>query len=872
MILGKSSLKFKNLESRYFMSDPDYTIPISSSQQSTPDKKIEYGYRILNSGEIVGGQYRVVKELGSGGFSTTYLAVDITSEENSKYVIKQLQPRFNSPSIWENAKERFATEATVLQWLGNHNQIPQLLAYFEENKQFYLVQEFIEGEEFEQEVNRHILSEKEVIEFLCDVLEILEFVHQQGVVHRDIKPSNLIRRKEDQKIALIDFGAVKEMGTFVFDSTRETLQTQVIGTPGYMSPEQNHGKPIYSSDIYALGKTAIFALTGRSPIEWEYTSTDNTSTWHDRISVSQQLIAVIDKMIKPQSVDRYGSATEVLQDLKPLLKIGTIIQEKYQLIRYLGGEAGICTYVAKNVRQESQPLSILKILTPEQNQAAILLATAEARLGVEIENLAKLRQLDRIPEIQEYFVDRENLYLIQEYVEGEDLQHIINRELVLNEEDVIAFLKDTAKSLIQIHKQKIIHGNIQPSSLIKRQADGKIVIVNFGAISEVVNLVPDSKTGYIPPEQIAQKPVVASDLYALGMTAIQALTGMAPNTLDHNSRTGAVIWQHKARVSQDLIAILDRMVKLDQRQRYQSASQVLRALKRIRHQSQIKSWYVYIVLTVLGSIGLIFGRYLWLQYEAIVLFAQADAQLESRQYEKAIQYYDQGFKKVGKNAKNFKVAWLRKATALSHLKRYEEMLETCDRGLKLNQSFYFWNCKGLALEGLQEYEQAILAYDQAIKLQPEFFEAWNNRGEAYTEIGQASEAKANFEQAIQLDEEKSYVPWYNLGKLHYQQGEYSQAMEAYEQATQVKDDYLPAIIGLGNAQKSARMNSAALESYQKAIEINRDSYEAWFGRGLVQESLRQYQEAIMSYERAISLRPNWDVAIKALQRVESLLR
>ena len=849
------------------MSDPDYTIPISSSQESTPERKIEYGYKILNSGETVGGQYRIVKELGSGGFSTTYLAVDIASEGNNEYVVKQLQPRFNSPSVWENAKERFATEATVLQWLGNHPQIPQLLAHFEENQQFYLVQEFVEGEEFEQEVNRRVLAEEELINFLCDVLEILEFVHRQGVIHRDIKPSNLIRRKIDNKIVLIDFGAVKEIGTFVLDPARD--HTQVIGTPGYMSPEQNHGRPVYSSDIYALGKTAIFALTGRSPIEWEQTSTHNPAAWYNSASISQQLVAIINKMIHPQSLERYSSATEVLQDLKPLLRIGITIQEKYQILRYLGGEKGICTYVVKNLKYEQQPLYILKILTPDKNQASIL-ETAEAKLKI-VANLAKLNKLDCVPQILECFVEGENLYLLQEYVEGEDLQQIINRELILNEEEVIAFLKNTAKTLISIHKQKIIHKNIQPSSLIRYQDDEKIALVNFGAIAEAVNIIPDSNIGYFPPEQIAQRPVAASDLYALGITAIYALTGVEPKNLEQNNRTGEVIWHNKARVSPELKAIVDRMVKLDLRQRYQSASQVLRALRKISKPSKFKPWYKYIIIGVLGSIGLVFGRYLWLQYEAIVLFAQADAQLESRQYEKAIQYYNQGFQKVGENSKNFPVAWLRKATALSHLKRYEEMLATCDRGLRVNQSFYFWNCQGLALDGLEEYEKAIEAYDRAIELQPEFFEAWNNRGEAYINLNQLDRAKANFERAIQLNQKKSYVPWNNLGKLHFQREEYRQAIEAYRQATKIKEDYIPALIGLGNAQKSEKMYYDALESYQKAIEVNRNSYEAWFGKGLVQESLQRYREASKSYERAISLRPNWDAAIKALRRVESRL-
>jgi eukaryotic-like serine/threonine-protein kinase len=193
-------------------------------------------------GQFIGGRYQVLQELGSGGFGKTYLAKDTELPQQPLCVVKHLQLRFNSPSLWQNAKERFITEAKVLKRLGSHDRIPQLIAYLEEDGEFYLIQELINGEEFRQEFSRQRLTEAQIIHFLKEVLEILAFVHQQGVIHRDIKPSNLMRRRSDGKIVLIDFGAVKEIGTLSFNAETQTLITKAIGTPGYMAPEQLSGK------------------------------------------------------------------------------------------------------------------------------------------------------------------------------------------------------------------------------------------------------------------------------------------------------------------------------------------------------------------------------------------------------------------------------------------------------------------------------------------------------------------------------------------------------------------------------------------------------------------------------------------------------
>jgi serine/threonine-protein kinase len=266
-------------------------------------------------GQILGARYGIIRELGAGGFGRTYLAKDMQLPGQPPCVVKQLQPPSSDPSVLAIAKRLFNTEAEILYKLGTHDQIPQLLAHFEENQALYLVQEFIDGDDLSRELIRgKPLSEPEVIALLQDVLKILEFVHQQNVIHRDIKPSNLIRRARDGKLVLIDFGAVKEISSQGI-SAGSTIR---IGTPGYMALEQLAGHPRPNSDIYALGQTAIQALTGIFPYELPVDRQTGEVIWRDQTQVSPPLADIIDKMVRCHLRDRYQSATEVLEDLERL--------------------------------------------------------------------------------------------------------------------------------------------------------------------------------------------------------------------------------------------------------------------------------------------------------------------------------------------------------------------------------------------------------------------------------------------------------------------------------------------------------------------------------------------------------------------------
>ncbi len=276
-------------------------------------------------GKTLTGRYKIVEQLGGGGFSQTFIAEDAHLPDRPLCVIKHLKPASTEEEILKISRELFDREAKVLYRLGRHDCIPSLLAHFEEDAEFFLAQELIEGDILNKELKREqCLGEQYTIDFLTNILPTLDFVHRQQVIHRDIKPSNLIRRASDRKIVLIDFGAVKEVSTQPLSQlgsqlAREQTSSLVIGSPGYMPNEQYSGKTMFASDIYAVGIIAVQALTGLAPNQIPEDPKTSEFCWRDRIQVTPTLGDVIDKMVRFDFRQRYQSATEVLEALQPLL-------------------------------------------------------------------------------------------------------------------------------------------------------------------------------------------------------------------------------------------------------------------------------------------------------------------------------------------------------------------------------------------------------------------------------------------------------------------------------------------------------------------------------------------------------------------------
>ena len=228
-------------------------------------------------------------------------------------MLKHLKPASADRSLLEIARKFFEKEAIVLQQLGNHDRIPRLLAYFEEQQEFYLVQEYVPGNPLSTELQAgRKWSEQQVVDLLAEILDILVFIHSQGVIHRDIKPDNIMRRASDRRLILIDFGAIKQVRDRQMLHGQQTM-TVAIGTPGYMPIEQASGNPRASSDLYALGSIGIQALTGINP--YELTSDDLTGElkWEHLTVANPQLIAILQRMTRYHFKDRYLTEIRALR-------------------------------------------------------------------------------------------------------------------------------------------------------------------------------------------------------------------------------------------------------------------------------------------------------------------------------------------------------------------------------------------------------------------------------------------------------------------------------------------------------------------------------------------------------------------------------
>jgi WD40 repeat protein len=283
-------------------------------------------HRSLSTNDLLNkrldGRYEIVERLARGGFSQTYIALDLRRPGQPKCVVKHLN--LLGEQTAENlqvARKLFNREAEILEKLGSHDQIPRLLAHFEEDQSFYLVQEFIEGKPLSAELEAGCWNEAQTIQLLQETLNILHFVHQRQFIHRDIKPDNIIRRRQDNQFVLVDFGAVKQTP----GASQGQTTTAIVSSGIYTPPEQLEGNPRFNSDIYALGMTAIQALTGLSPDVLQQHKDPNTGeiAFQTLPPIREELQAILSKMVRYYFKERYQTTVEVLEALQQLTQFSS---------------------------------------------------------------------------------------------------------------------------------------------------------------------------------------------------------------------------------------------------------------------------------------------------------------------------------------------------------------------------------------------------------------------------------------------------------------------------------------------------------------------------------------------------------------------
>lgn len=284
---------------------------------------------------IIRQRYEVIEKLSSGDSIPTFLVKDLQHPSKIQCILKQITPP-NEVGSFAIAHGLFTNAYLELQQLNTHadRQIANLIACFDEEEKFYIVQEFVEGHNLDCEiVSEQVWAEDKVVELLINILEILEFVHALKLSHLNLKPSNIRRRETDGKLVLIDFGTLKRISPLTSDSESQP-QPQILGTPGYIPPEGAHPWSEAELDVYAVGMIGIQALIGIEPkglavdsssgeIIWRFSTPDRPET-----PISPSLVKILNQMISHRPSMRHLEISQVLQELKALRELGTATEQK----------------------------------------------------------------------------------------------------------------------------------------------------------------------------------------------------------------------------------------------------------------------------------------------------------------------------------------------------------------------------------------------------------------------------------------------------------------------------------------------------------------------------------------------------------------
>lgn len=626
-------------------------------------------------GEMIGGRYRIIRYLGGGGFGRTYLAEDQHLPGRPQCVVKKLMPRVNEPRAFDVARRLFNREAEVLYVLGNHEHIPRLFAHFEENREFYLVQQYIEGTVLSKELRSGKERDEDwVIDLLTQILTILAFVHEQQVIHRDIKPSNLIRRKHDGAIVMIDFGGVKQIGIETTNSEMSSV-TVAIGSSGYMPNEQLAGKPRFSSDIYAVGMVGLQALTGCYPSQMSEDLRTGEILWRDRAPyVSDALAETLNKMTRYDFRQRYQSVAEVLEALKQLpeqtLSKETIIE------------------VSRHPLALPEPLNTqsLSLDVPLDTSSEFASQVSGSQEPPSVPSWSSQASLERISGHLAWYERADELFQQQRYQKAAECYQTVLR--VTPDDYMVWFKLAMAQENCQ-HYPDALEAYTQ---VIRLNRDDYLAWFRRGKVLEQLYRYSEAIEAY---DQVIR---IQPDNYWAWHDRGRMLE--ASSTFD------------------DALQSYDRAVQLkpDFDLATLSRKRLLQKLKRIDRLYHLQHYEEAIA----SCDRLIQAN----PDDAIAWLMRGMALENSKQYKAAIQSYNC----VLRIQPDDHLAWFRRASLLEKLGLYMDAAKSYLQVTKLQpENCWAWSDRGRVLETIHQYEQALESYDQALRLRADFPSALEGR-------------------------------------------------------------------------------------------------------------------------------------------------
>ncbi len=658
------------------------------------------------------GRYQIIQELGRGGFGVTYLATDTSS--NILCAIKKLDP-LNADL--ETAKRFFHREVNILNTLQTNQQVPKFFDYLEEDNNYYIVEEYIEGTSLAELVHQK-WPEYTVVNFLQQILSVLAYLHAKNIIHRDVKPSNLIIRKGDNRFVLIDFGSVKKLDS-QYPSSQSSITQTMIGTPGYAPSEQMAGRPRFNSDIYALGLTAIQLLTGMHPRELRWDEKDRIIL-PSEINIDASLSAILAKMVYNNPDHRYQSVNTVIEDLNKTKISSSPTQPP--------------TYYTSNHREVLTNLRFIKIW----QIPVVLILLIGIIASIELFH-PFIRPIYYLHEANKLLDERQGEAALDKFNSLKQLQP--NSPEVWKGRGDALFLLGRDFAALQSYNRAIFLQPKDQKVLVKILINKGKVLYKQQNYQETLDIYEKAlKLDENNPEALSGKSLA---LLATGkkQEALQYLDQLKQIRPDDPR-----IWQEIG------FTIEQSQGKQAAKEYFQEALLSYDDILRSKNNNPIY-W------TDRGSILLKLNR----PQDALDSYEKA-LNIDNNFYEALIGKGNAlnllgkpsealfAFKQASKVRPQDYLVWFNQGILLTQtLRNHEEAIKAFEQTIALKEDFHpAWVGKALALLELKRYQEALVAIEKAKTLQPKDPDIWDIRGEILKGLGKQQEANSSYYQAEKL--------------------------------------------------------------------------------------------------------------------------
>ncbi|MEG5138840.1 MULTISPECIES: tetratricopeptide repeat protein [unclassified Microcoleus] len=708
-------------------------------------------------GQLLDRRYRIIKVTDSSEVGKTYVAADTHRPGYPQCTVREMRLLGTSSQTPELVKIIFQRNAEIIEKLGKHDKIPELLAYFEENQSLYLIEEFITGQPLSQElIPSEPWAEEKVIALLSSILEVLVFIHDNGFIHRRIQPDRVIRRESDDKFVLIDFSLDKEINPELANchllaptspnsvkkplGKKQELAAEIL----YVPIEQSIGNPRYNSDIYALGTIAQLAVTGLSPDELSALKNQGEIPWRDRATCSATLADMIDRMVDSDCEQRYQDATEVLTDLKQ-------IAVKYDF------EPSPATIIRKATSQRPRQRPTRLLLFAAIPAALILIAVII--YFWQSQNPARAKELLARGATKAQQGDKTGA--IADYTQA----------IALNASDAETFYKrantrydmGATEQAIQDYTQAI---KVNPSftkaiynrALARRDTGDKRGALED--LTQVLRLNPNDGEAYY------QRGLAYYDL-ADYRTAIEDYTQairLNPNDATAYSNRG-----------------LARSASGDKTGAMADFTQAIQISPK----------------------------------EAGVYYSRGRSRFNLADYQGAMEDYSRAIELEPDQAD----AYTNRCSAYLNLATYDKAIEDCSRAIRLDpKDEAAYNNRCIAHLNLKQFQKATEDCSLTIGLNSNNPKAYSNRGLARSASGDKQGAVEDFTQAIRLNPSDA-IAYSNRGTLYSGLKNYPLAVEDFAHSLRINPNNASAFYSRGLVRRQLKDRAGAIEDFQKAATL-----------------------------------------------------